>query len=76
MKTDYHIHTEFSCDSEAKMENYVKQALERDIRMLCFTDHVDLNPEDYGYNYYNVKKYFKASAYCQLLWDRQKSYHS
>lgn len=60
MKIDYHIHTEYSCDSEAKMENYVKQALERDIRMLCFTDHVDLNPEDYGYNYYNAKKYFKA----------------
>ena len=30
MKTDYHIHTEFSCDSEAKMEQYVKQALARD----------------------------------------------
>lgn len=39
MKIDYHIHTEFSCDSEAKMETYTKQALERDIRMLCFTDH-------------------------------------
>ena len=60
MKTDYHIHTEFSCDSEAKMENYVKQALERDIRMLCFTDHVDLNPDDYGYNYYNPEKYFES----------------
>ena len=60
MKIDYHIHTEFSCDSEAKMENYVKQALERDIRMLCFTDHVDLNPDDYGYNYYSPEKYFEA----------------
>ena len=60
MKTDYHIHTEFSCDSEAKMETYIKQALERDIRMLCFTDHVDLNLDDYGYNYYNPEKYFET----------------
>ena len=60
MKTDYHIHTEFSCDSEAKMEQYVKQALEREIRILCFTDHVDLNPDDYGYNYYNPVQYFEV----------------
>jgi len=60
MKADYHIHTEFSSDSEVKMEEYVKQALERDIKMLCFTDHVDSNPEDYGYRYYNPEKYFEA----------------
>ncbi len=60
MKIDCHVHTEFSCDSEAKMEEYIKQALEKDIRRICFTDHVDLNPDDYGYNYYNPEKYFET----------------
>lgn len=59
MITDLHIHTEFSCDSEADMEQYVKQAIERGMQALCFTDHVDLNPNDYGYNYYNPEKYFE-----------------
>lgn len=59
MLTDLHIHTEFSCDSEADMEEYVKQAIEKKMQMLCFTDHVDLNPNDYGYNYYLPGKYFE-----------------
>lgn len=59
MITDLHIHTEFSCDSEADMEQYVKQAIERGMQALCFTDHVDLNPDDYGYNYYVPEKYFE-----------------
>ncbi len=71
MKIDYHIHTEFSCDSEAKMEAYVKQALERDIRMLCFTDHVDLNPDDYGYNYYNPEKYFEVFRKVKEIYGEQ-----
>lgn len=59
MKADLHIHTEFSCDSEAKMEQYVKQAIEKKVRVLCFTDHVDWNKEDYGYQYYQPEKYFE-----------------
>ncbi len=76
MKTDYHIHTEFSCDSEADMEQYVKQALERDIRMLCFTDHVDLNPNDYGYNYYNPEKYFVKYNQVKETYGKQMNLYS
>ncbi len=58
MRVDLHVHTEFSCDSEAKMELYAEEALAKGITTLCFTDHVDLNPNDYGYNYYALDKYF------------------
>ena len=59
MRVDLHIHTEFSCDSEAKMEQYAEAALTKGITTLCFTDHVDLNPNDYGYNYYAPDRYFE-----------------
>lgn len=60
MNTDLHIHTQFSCDSEADMELYVKKAIEDNIQAICFTDHVDMNVNDYGYNYYSADKYFKT----------------
>ena len=59
MYIDLHVHTEFSCDSEAKMELYADAAIAKGITTLCFTDHVDLNPNDYGYNYYERDRYFE-----------------
>lgn len=41
MKTDYHLHTEFSDDSSEPMENQVKRAIELGLDEICFTDHVD-----------------------------------
>lgn len=55
---DMHIHTEFSCDSEAKMENYILEAKKKGITAICFTDHVDLNTNDYGYNYYSANEFW------------------
>ncbi|MBQ3385266.1 MAG: histidinol-phosphatase HisJ family protein [Erysipelotrichaceae bacterium] len=41
MKMDYHLHTEFSDDSQEPMENQVKRAIELGFEEICFTDHVD-----------------------------------
>lgn len=59
MITDFHIHTEFSCDSEADMEQYIKQAMNQKMHMICFTEHVDFNRDDYGYNYYMPDRFFE-----------------
>ncbi len=59
IKTDFHVHTALSCDSEADMEEYVKQAIVKKINAVCFTEHVDCNEHDYGYNYYNPESYFE-----------------
>lgn len=56
---DMHVHTEFSCDSDAKMEDYIEKAKIRGIGTICFTDHVDLNVNDYGYNYYSADRFWK-----------------
>ena len=58
MTADLHIHTAFSCDSDADMEQYILRAIDKKMHMICFTDHVDLNPYDYGYLYYNGEEYY------------------
>lgn len=59
MYADLHIHTAFSCDSDADMEQYVARAIEKKMQMICFTDHVDLNPHDYGYLYYKPEAFLE-----------------
>lgn len=56
---DLHVHTEYSCDSDADMELYVKQAIDLNVETICFTDHVDYNKNDYGYDYYNSENFFR-----------------
>ena len=41
MKADYHLHCEFSDDSEEKMETQVEQGIAIGLDEMCFTDHVD-----------------------------------
>lgn len=41
MFVDYHVHTEFSPDSEYRMEDTVRDAIRMGMDELCFTDHVD-----------------------------------
>ena len=53
-----HIHTEFSCDSEAKMEDYILEAEKKGVTTICFTEHVDLNKNDYGYHYYSADRFW------------------
>ena len=42
-KCDFHIHTNYSFDSEVTMEQYVVRAIELGLDAICFTDHVDIN---------------------------------
>lgn len=39
---DFHIHSEFSVDSKSKMEDYAIKAVEKNMKSICFTDHIDL----------------------------------
>jgi len=56
---DLHVHTRFSRDSDAKMEGYVNRAVEIGLKTVCFTDHVDYNPNDYGYRFYQPEAFFE-----------------
>lgn len=48
--SDIHLHTSFSGDSETPMEDMIQSGIERGLRQMCFTEHLDmdypLHPED------------------------------
>lgn len=50
IKTDFHLHTDFSSDSDTPMEDMIQRALELGLSRLCFTEHMDpdfpVNPRD------------------------------
>ncbi|MCL2197539.1 MAG: histidinol-phosphatase HisJ family protein [Defluviitaleaceae bacterium] len=55
---DMHVHTFCSSDSEETFANYVDRAREIGVNVICFTDHVDYNPNDFGTGYYNSTNFF------------------
>lgn len=42
IKADYHIHSSFSSDSQALMEETIEVAISKGLERICFTDHMDL----------------------------------
>lgn len=48
IRSDNHVHTQFSSDSEAPMETMVQKAIEQGLYSLCFTDHMDYDFPDLG----------------------------
>ena len=55
---DMHIHTKYSCDSKVDLETYCLKAIREGIDIICFTEHVDCNPNDLGYKFYDAGDYF------------------
>lgn len=53
MFTDLHNHTLYSYDSKRKMEDAVKEAIEKKVKVFGFSDHLDFNEDDPGNDYYN-----------------------
>ncbi|MFP4460419.1 MAG: histidinol-phosphatase [Candidatus Zixiibacteriota bacterium] len=41
---DFHIHPAYSIDARGNAEDFVKAAIEKKIKRICFTTHIDLNP--------------------------------
>ena len=43
IKADFHVHTSFSGDSEADMEEMIQKAIGMGLKDIAFTEHMDLN---------------------------------
>ena len=56
---DMHVHTLHSSDSDETMEAHIERARDIGVGVICFTDHVDVNPQDYGSGYYDSEAFFK-----------------
>lgn len=40
---DYHVHSSFSSDSQAPMEQMIEEAIRLGLQKICFTDHMDFD---------------------------------
>ena len=74
MYYDYHMHCNFSIDSNTKMEDMIKKSMELNLKEICFTDHSDYSilvnnvEEDHEVDY---KNYFKTLEYFQEKYKEQ-----
>ena len=41
IRADYHMHSHNSGDSNASMEDMIKQAISLNLKQICFTEHYD-----------------------------------
>jgi len=68
MKTDFHLHTEFSPDSNTPMEDIIAAALRERADAICITDHLDLgDPFEPYYKYVSedYMNHFKKIDECK-----------
>lgn len=75
---DYHIHSNFSSDSNMSMEVVINKALELGLDEIAFTDHMDLlyppvsypiwdiDYEEYMREFYSVKDKYKGKIKIKL----------
>ena len=61
---DFHVHSDFSEDSSAKMEDVIKISIKKGLKEICFTDHSDYDFAgtgiDSNYFRFDIKEYFSA----------------
>jgi len=64
IQADYHVHSHFSSDSKASMEEMVEKAIQLGMKKICFTDHMDYDfPKQYGLPFvFDPEQYFKELA--------------
>ncbi len=56
---DLHLHTHISKDCREDGEKYLKEGINRGIKFIGFSDHLDLDPTDKDYGYYNYNNAHK-----------------
>ena len=57
---DLHLHSEFSFDSYTDPEENIKSAIKNNIKIMAFTDHIDIycqNDENWSFD---IDKYFST----------------
>ncbi|PIP13165.1 MAG: hypothetical protein COX48_05030 [bacterium (Candidatus Stahlbacteria) CG23_combo_of_CG06-09_8_20_14_all_34_7] len=59
MFIDLHNHSVYSYDSTRNMERIITEAIEKNLSVLGFSDHLDFNQNDPGNEYYNGYSQFR-----------------
>lgn len=59
MLIDYHIHSTFSRDSSMTLREVCERACQLGIKEIAVTEHMDFDPRDYSYGYFDYEAYSK-----------------
>ena len=71
--SDIHMHTSFSSDSDTPMESMIQGALEKGLKTICFTEHLDYEyPGDDGSGLFMVD----IEAYKKKLFNLKEIYEN
>lgn len=62
---DYHIHSNFSADSKASMEEMCRRAALLGVPEIGFADHYDLHPDENPRNWLRLEPWLEELAYCR-----------
>jgi len=54
---DYHVHSNQSCDGKSSISEMCQKAIELGIEEIGFSEHVDFEPKDWGFGYFNYDRY-------------------
>ncbi len=70
INADYHLHTSFSGDSAASMEDMILKGISIGLSSMCFTEHMDMdyvyvNPEEEGIFELNTDSYLYDLIKCK-----------
>ena len=60
MRVDTHVHSTFSIDGKATLEDMVESAIGKGFDAICFTEHFDLNPLDSGTGFFDYEAWSRA----------------
>jgi len=54
---DYHVHSSHSCDGKSSIPEMCQKAVELGIEEIGFSEHMDFEPKDWGYGFFNYERY-------------------
>lgn len=62
---DYHMHSSYSCDSEAPMARMCRAAIKAGIKEIGFSDHFDSHPDDDSTGYLDLEAWWLDLEGCR-----------
>jgi histidinol-phosphatase (PHP family) len=57
MLIDCHLHSTISSDAENSISDMCRSAIRKGAGIICFTEHLDMNPTDSNYLFFNLQRY-------------------
>ena len=68
---DYHVHSLHSIDSQSTISAICQKAIELETKEIGFADHVDFDPNDSGYNFFDYNAYTQAINNARSIYDNK-----